>query len=81
MTDKQILGTIYRWLQQANSRDENPDQTRQRLKDFQSFIEQEWQKEDERDLSESDQALYSEEAGRLRGKLDEELYNNLPRVD
>ena len=47
MTDKEILGTIYGWLTQANSRDENPDHTRQRLKDFQSFIEQEWQKRDE----------------------------------
>ena len=47
MTDKKILETIYRWIQQANSRDENPDHTRQRLKDFQSFIEQEWQKADE----------------------------------
>lgn len=47
MTDKEILATVYRWIQQANSRDENPDHTRQRLKDFQSFIEQEWQKQDE----------------------------------
>jgi len=49
MTDKKILETIYGWIQQANSRDENPDHTRQRLKDFQSFIEQEWQKADEAD--------------------------------
>ena len=47
MTDKEILATIYRWVQQANSRDENPDHTRQRLKDIQSFVEQEWQKQDE----------------------------------
>tara|TARA_B100000809_G_C15039828_1_gene495136 strand:+ start:461 stop:790 length:330 start_codon:yes stop_codon:yes gene_type:complete len=47
MTDKEILATIYRWVQQANSRDENPDHTRQRLKDIQSFVEQEWQKEDD----------------------------------
>ena len=47
MTDKEILATIYRWVQQANSRDENPDHTRQRLKDIQSFVEQEWQKHDD----------------------------------
>mgnify|MGYP001035289376 FL=1 len=47
MTDKEILETIYRWIQQANSRDENPDHTRQRLKDCQDFIEQEWQKHDD----------------------------------
>jgi hypothetical protein len=47
MTDKEILGTIYRWIRLANSRDENPDHTRQRLKDFQDYIEQEWQKQDE----------------------------------
>ena len=47
MTDKEILGTIYRWIQQSNSRDENPDHTRQRLKDFQGFIEQEWQRQDD----------------------------------
>ena len=50
MKDTEILRTIYRWLQQANSRDENPDHTRQRLKDFQSFNEQEWQREDNDEL-------------------------------
>tara|TARA_Y100000310_G_scaffold333841_1_gene412234 strand:- start:968 stop:1294 length:327 start_codon:yes stop_codon:yes gene_type:complete len=48
MTDKEILAKIYDWIKLSNSRDENPDHTRQRLKDFQAFIEQEWQRQDDR---------------------------------
>jgi len=82
MTDKEILESVYEKL---SARAETP--STQDALSVRSFIEEEWLKRDESNLSESDQSLYLEEAGRLRGELDEdisklgELYNNLPRVD
>jgi hypothetical protein len=76
MTDKEILESVYEKLA---TRAEMP--STQDAGSIRSFIEEEWQKRDEKNLSESDQVLYSEEADRLKGKLDEGLHSDLPRAD
>ncbi|MAF25652.1 hypothetical protein CL634_08800 [bacterium] len=46
MTDKEMLGTIHRWINQSLQRDE-PEMHERRLRDCKNFIEQEWQKQDD----------------------------------
>ena len=48
MTDKEILGTVYRWINQSFQRDETPEFSQRRMRDCKDFIEQEWQKQDEK---------------------------------
>ena len=49
MNDKKILDTVYRWMNQSIERDEDSHFSKRRLKDCRDFIEQEWQKRDEKD--------------------------------
>jgi hypothetical protein len=43
MTDKEILDTVYRWINQSLQRDEPDHFHKRRLKDCKDFIEQGWQ--------------------------------------
>ena len=47
MNDKEILETVYRWMNQSIDRGEEASFSKSRLKDCKDFIEQEWQKRDE----------------------------------
>ena len=46
MTDKEILETVHRWMNQSLQRDEPDHFHKRRLKDCKDFIEQEWQEQD-----------------------------------
>ena len=50
MTDKEILSTIHRWMNQSLQRYENESFKAQRLIDCKGFIEQEWQRQDDQEL-------------------------------
>ena len=47
MTDKEILATVYRWMNQSTQRDEDNTFKAQRMIDCKDFIEQEWQRQDD----------------------------------
>ena len=47
MTDKEILATVYRWMNQSIQRGEDNAFKAQRIIDCKDFIEQEWQRQDE----------------------------------
>ena len=49
MCDKKILDTVYRWMNQSIERNEDSHFSKRRLKDCRDFIEQEWQRRDEKD--------------------------------
>ena len=49
MTDKEILATIHRWMNQSIQRGEDESFKAQRMVDCKDFIEQEWQKQDEQE--------------------------------
>lgn len=48
MTDREILSTVHRWMNQSIQRDEDEPTQARRLIDCRNFIDQEWQREDER---------------------------------
>ena len=48
MTDKEILSVVHRWMNQSIQRDEDEPTQARRMIDCRNFIEQEWQKEDEK---------------------------------
>ena len=48
MTDRGILSTVHRWMNQSIQRDEDEPTQARRLIDCRNFIDQEWQREDER---------------------------------
>ena len=48
MTDREILSTVHRWMNQSIQRDEDEPTQARRLNDCRNFIDQEWQREDER---------------------------------
>jgi hypothetical protein len=47
MNDKEILATVYRWMNQSIQRDEDEPTQARRLIDCRNFIDQEWQKQDD----------------------------------
>ena len=49
MSDKKILDTVYRWMNQSIVRNEDSHFSKRRLMDCRDFIEQEWQRRDEKD--------------------------------
>ena len=47
MTDKEILSTVHRWMNQSIQRNEDEPTQAKRMTDCIDFIEQEWQRKDD----------------------------------
>ena len=74
MKDKEILATVYRWMNQSIQRGEDAHFAKRRLKDCKDFIEREWQKEDELDKS-VEQMLNANVNEECKGHFSDSWYN------
>ena len=74
MTDKEILDTVHRWMNQSLQRDEPDHFHKRRLKDCKDFIEQEWQEQDH-PLTKSDEGQMYNIQSKSLGKFSDSWYS------